>query len=157
MDLLQKQYKVPLNSQMFAKSNPKGMAVLLHTLICLFEDQVYRPLFAVCWFPYTLVELKEFKQIALNLCGCLREQGRLGPNVITKAVVETASGVKMWQSLRQMSDWCLLDYMNRNFTKADLKCLPTFVQHTSRSVALDENFDPNISSISSVSSADGNQ
>ena len=127
MDLLQKQYKVPLNSQMFAKSNPKGMAVLLHTLICLFDDQVYRPLFAVCWFPYTLVELKEFKQIALNLCGCLREQGRLGPNVITKAVVETASGVKMWQSLRQMSDWCLLDYMNRNFTKADLKCLPTFV------------------------------
>jgi hypothetical protein len=68
LDMLQKQYKVPLNPQMFVKSNPKGMAVLLHTLICLFDDAAFRPLFSVCWFPYTLVELKEFKQIALQVC-----------------------------------------------------------------------------------------
>ena len=77
---------------MFVKSNPKGMAVLLHTLICLFDDAAFRPLFSVCWFPYTLVELKEFKQIALQVCNDIlaRDEGRLAPNTITKAVVEAA-------------------------------------------------------------------
>jgi HAUS augmin-like complex subunit 6 N-terminus len=68
LEQLQKQYKVPLNSQMFIKSNPKGMALILHTLLCLFDEDQYRPMFSVCWFPYTMVELKEFKAIALQIC-----------------------------------------------------------------------------------------
>ena len=67
LEALQKQFKIQLNSQMFAKSNPKGMALILHTLICLFDDEKFRPMFSVCWFPYSMVELKEFKEIALRI------------------------------------------------------------------------------------------
>lgn len=101
---------------MFAKANPKGMALFLHTLLCLFDDEAHRSLFSVCWFPYTMVELKEFKAIALQICE-ERLVGRLQPNVVTKAVLETASGVRMWQTLRTLSDYCVADYMKRNFNK----------------------------------------
>ena len=82
---------------MFVKSNPKGMALLLHSLLCLFDNEEYRPRFtAGCWFPYTMVEMKEFKSVALEIVSELVSQGRLGPGIVTKAVLETASGVKMW-------------------------------------------------------------
>ncbi len=67
LDALQKQYKVPISAQMFVKSNPKGMALLVHTLLCHFGEEDFKPMFSVCWFPYTLVELKEFKVIALQI------------------------------------------------------------------------------------------
>ena len=72
---------------------------------------------SVCWFPYTMVELKDFKQVALEITGELVGQGRLQGGVITKAVLESASGVKMWQSLRVLSDYCLVDQMNRGYRK----------------------------------------
>ena len=53
---------------MFIKPNPNGMALILHTIICIFDDEKFRPVFSVCWFPYTMVELKEFKQLALTVC-----------------------------------------------------------------------------------------
>ena len=61
LDALSKQFKVPIQSQMFVKSNPKGMALLIHTLLCYFNDEDYRQRFSVCWFPYTMIELKDFK------------------------------------------------------------------------------------------------
>ncbi len=50
------------------------------------------------------------------------------PGILTKAVLESASGVKMWQSLRALSDYCLVDQMNRGFTKHQMRELPVFVQ-----------------------------
>ena len=73
LDALQKQYKVPLSSSMFLKPNPKGMALLLHTLLTSFdtendENGNIKSRFAVCWFPYTMIEIKEFKAIVLQVC-----------------------------------------------------------------------------------------
>ena len=50
------------------------------------------------------------------------------PNLITKAVLETASGVKLWQALRTLADYALMDVMHRQYSKAELKEVPTFVQ-----------------------------
>lgn len=82
---------------MFIKPNPKGMALILHTLICIFDDKNFRPVFSVCWFPYTIIELKEFKQLALTVClEQLVQEGMLPPGLFTKAIIETASGVRLW-------------------------------------------------------------
>ena len=43
-------------------------------------------------------------------------------------MLESASGVKMWQCLRAVSDYCLLDEMNRGYSKEDMKKMPSFVQ-----------------------------
>lgn len=37
LTLLQKATRVQINSQMFQKANHKGMALLVHTLLCLFD------------------------------------------------------------------------------------------------------------------------
>ena len=42
LDHLQKSTRVPINAQMFQKANHKGMALLIHTLFCLFDDERYR-------------------------------------------------------------------------------------------------------------------
>ena len=70
LDALQKQYKVPMSAQMFTKANPKGLALLLHTLLLMFDGEPddFKSSFAICWFPYTMVELKEFKACALTIC-----------------------------------------------------------------------------------------
>ena len=117
---------------MFVKSNPKGMAMLVHSLLTSFdtEEGEIRSRLALCWFPYTMVELKDFKQIALQVCSdLLIPQGRVQPNILTKALLETASGVKIWQSLRTLSDYALMDRMHRSYSKAELKAMPSaFVQ-----------------------------
>lgn len=123
------------------------MALLVHTLLCYFNDDDYRSRFNVCWFPYTMIELKDFKQIALEITSELVSQGHLQPGILTKAVLESASGVKMWQSLRALSDYCLVDQMNRGFTKHQMRELPVFVQSVmqARRDAEDdqENYNPN--------------
>ena len=43
---------------------------------------------------------------------------------MTKAVLETASGAKIWATLRTLSDYALADNMHRSYTKAELKALP---------------------------------
>jgi hypothetical protein len=43
-------------------------------------------------------------------------------------VLESASGVKMWQSLRTLSDYCIIDRMNKGFTRLEMKEMPVFVQ-----------------------------
>lgn len=115
---------------MFVKANPKGMALMVHTLLCLFDEGEFKPMFSVCWFPYTMVELKEFKTLALHICSnILTPQGRLAGGVVTKAVLETASGVKMWQVLRQVSDYCVMDHIVKTggYSKAEIKTVPEFV------------------------------
>jgi hypothetical protein len=93
------------------------MALLVHTLLCLFDTDptngTYRQLFAVCWFPYSMVEIREFKAVADNIIAELVAKGRIGPTDITKAVLETAAGVRMWQALRSLSDYALLEHMQR--------------------------------------------
>jgi len=75
---------------MFAKSNPKGMALLVHTLLCLFDQETIPQVFSVCWFPYSMVEIKEFKQIAMQVATDLAKQGLLPPGILSKAVLESA-------------------------------------------------------------------
>ena len=130
---------------MFAKANPKGMALFLHTILCLFNDDEYRPMFSVCWFPYTMVEMKDFKQTALNICMELIEKGKIQPNIVTKATLETASGIRMWQTLRSLSDYAMMHKLTLNFSKAELKAMPTFIQSAIQAFGQesDENNDPN--------------
>jgi hypothetical protein len=47
-----------------------------------------------------MVEMREFKSVAENILTELANKGRVGPTDITKAVLETAAGVRMWQALR---------------------------------------------------------
>ena len=53
-----KQVRVPVNAQMFQKSNHKGMAIILQPLLCFFDEPFFRPMFDTCWFPYGLAEMK---------------------------------------------------------------------------------------------------
>jgi len=93
------------------------MALLVHTLLCLFDTDpvngTYRQLFSVCWFPYSMIEMREFKSVAENIIVELVAKGRIGPTEITKAVLETAAGVRMWQALRSLSDYALLEHISR--------------------------------------------
>ena len=104
-----------------------------------------------------MIELKDFKQIALDIISELVAQGRLQGGIITKAVLESASGVKMWQSLRALSDYCLLDQMNRGYTKHEMREMPVFIQSVMQArrdaaeeLQQQENYNPNQSQISQV-------
>ena len=56
-----------------------------------------------------MVEMRDFKIVALKVVDDLVAKGKLGPTDLTKGVIETASGVRMWQSLRAVSDAALFD------------------------------------------------
>eukprot|EP00347_Sterkiella_histriomuscorum_P009030 403342797 len=175
LEQLQKTHRVPISSQMFAKSNPKGMALLVHSLLVQFNVEEYTSKFSICWFPYTMVELKEFKSIALEICQELILKGHLQPNIITKSVLETASGVKLWQALRNLSDYLMMFKLTQSgqLSKAEIKELPVFIQNALQlseneesglssqyqsvmqskmsGVNSDENFNPNLSKMTSAS------
>ena len=89
---------------MFSKSNHKGMALLVHTLLCLFDPEKIKKSFSTCWFPYSMVEMRDFKIVAAKVVDELCTKGKLGPTDLTKGVMETAAGIRMWQSLRNVSD-----------------------------------------------------
>ena len=57
--------RVPVNAQMFQKSNHKGMAIILYPLLCHFDPDFCVPLFEECWFPYDLAQMKDFKSTCL--------------------------------------------------------------------------------------------
>ena len=42
LEQLQRSTRVPINAQMFQKANHKGLALLVHTLFCLFDDERIR-------------------------------------------------------------------------------------------------------------------
>ena len=109
LDHLQKSTRVQINAQMFQKANHKGMALLIHTLFCLFDDHHYRRQFSQCWFPYSMIEMREFKNVAEKIAMELSSKGKLGATDITRATLETASGIRVWSSLRNVSDAVLVD------------------------------------------------
>jgi hypothetical protein len=93
---------------MFQKANHKGMALLVYALLSLFDDKI-KSSFSQCWFPYSTVEMREFKVVAGKVCDDLVKKGRLQPTDLTKGVMETAAGIRMWQALRNVSDAALYD------------------------------------------------
>ena len=93
------------------------MALLLHELLCFFDEESYKPQFSVCWFPYTMVEMKEFKSIVLTITDELIQKNKFAKDIITKSILETASGVRMWQVLRTLSDYCLQEELLRSCSK----------------------------------------
>ena len=103
LDGLQKQYRVPVNSQMFQKSNHKGMALLIKPLLCFFNEG-YTALFETSWFPFGLAQMKPFKETCLFCAKELQDQGRLQEGIVTKNIIENAVGIKMWHALRRLSD-----------------------------------------------------
>ena len=51
-----------------------------------------------------MVEMRDFKIVAAKVVDELCAKGKLGPTDLTKGVMETAAGIRMWQSLRNVSD-----------------------------------------------------
>ena len=82
-------------------------------------------MFSPFWFPYGLVEMREFKVIAGKICDELNAKARIGPTDLTKGVMETAAGVRMWQALRSISDWALYERMTKS-AKIIANGIPTF-------------------------------
>ena len=78
-------------------------------------------------------------------------QGRVPPTLLSKAILETASGAKLWQTLRSLSDYALIDHILIRYHKSEVKDLPQFVQSVMQakremgeeSDELGENRDPN--------------
>ena len=103
LDGLVKQYRVPVNSQMFQKSNHKGMALLIKPLLCFF-DETYEGTFETSWFPFGLAQMKPFKDTCLFIATDLVEKGRIPNNLISKSIIENAVGIKIWHAFRRLSD-----------------------------------------------------
>ncbi len=53
--------------------------------------------------------MREFKQIAEKIAMELSNKGKIGATDITRATLETASGIRVWASLRTISDCALVD------------------------------------------------
>ena len=92
---------------MFNKANQKGMAIILYFIMTTIDPE-FKAKYAVCWFPYTLAEMKEFKTVTLQLFAELQEW-KVVPNhaCLNWSVIETASGVWVWEMLKFLSDYAL--------------------------------------------------
>jgi len=55
--------------------------------------------------------MREFKNLADKIAIELAAKGKIGPTDITRATIETASGIRVWASLRALSDAALVDYL----------------------------------------------
>ena len=53
--------------------------------------------------------MREFKNVAEKIAMELSGKGKLGSTDITRATLETASGIRVWASLRTVSDSALID------------------------------------------------
>lgn len=73
-----------------------------------------------------MVEMREFKQVAGKVVDTLVAQGRLQPQDLSKGVMETAQGVRMWQSLRVVSDTVLFERIAKNPHIWGQGLMPTF-------------------------------
>ena len=58
--------------------------------------------------------MREFKIVAENVIQDLVTKNRLGPTDLTKGVMETAAGIRMWSSLRSLSDAVLFDRIKKD-------------------------------------------
>ena len=99
--------RIPVNAQMFQKSNQKALAMLLYPLLILMLEpfpkaQKYKLInnLNANWFPYGLTEMKAFKQVCMQICDLLAEahlipgnqdeSGKMTNTVLTKNIMETA-------------------------------------------------------------------
>ena len=53
--------------------------------------------------------MREFKNVAERITIELSSKGKIGATDITRATLETAAGVRVWASLRTVSDAALVD------------------------------------------------
>lgn len=60
-----------------------------------------------------MIEMREFKNVAEKVAMELSAKGKLGATDITRATLETASGIRVWASLRTVSDAALCDKLMR--------------------------------------------
>ena len=94
---LQKSTRVQINAQMFQKANHKGMALLVHALLTAFDgEESTIAAFSHCWFPYSMVEMREFKLVVEKVVQDLVNRGKLQATDLTRATLESAAGVRMW-------------------------------------------------------------
>jgi len=59
------------------------MALLVHSVLCTFDPEGIAAQFSICWFPFSMVELKEFKTIALRVQQELLEEKRVRILILT--------------------------------------------------------------------------
>ena len=84
--------------------------------------------YAVCWFPYTLGEMKEFKLVTLRLFDKLQQQGLLPENpILGKSVLETAQGRRVWEMLRFLSDYALRHAVAARYPDKEIPDMPDFI------------------------------
>ena len=53
--------------------------------------------------------MKEFKAVAERIAIDLASKGKIGSTDVTRATLETAAGIRVWASLRSVSDAALVD------------------------------------------------
>ena len=53
--------------------------------------------------------MREFKSVAEKISIELSTKGKIGATDLTRATLETASGIRVWASLRTISDSALVD------------------------------------------------
>jgi len=113
----EKKYRITISKDSFTKysappfiifrANPKSMATIIYFLLTSINEE-FKKDYAFCWFPNTLNELKEFKSVTMDLVKRLEAEHILPENTLmSKSVLETASGKRLWQFLRAVSD-CVL-------------------------------------------------
>ena len=59
-DAQEKDFKIPIQRNMFNKANQKGLAVLLYFVLCSMNPE-FKGRYAMWWFPYSMSDMKEFK------------------------------------------------------------------------------------------------
>lgn len=110
----EKDFKVLIQRDMFNKINQKGLAILLYFLLCHMKPE-FKGKYAMCWFPYTMAEMKEFKKITLEYFNILQTEGLVPHSqILSKSVLETASGRRVWEMLRYLSDYAIRIEIYRN-------------------------------------------
>lgn len=114
---------------MFQKSNIKGLAILLYPLMTMMVEVLPKGQQAKLvgamtqnWFPYGLAEMKLFKNAVAAAADALAAIGQLPSQedkgvkrnaVLTRNVLETAQGSKVWRALRLLSDQAVRQQIER--------------------------------------------
>ena len=61
--------------------------------------------------------MKDFKQISLEIIPELEKEGVIGKEILTKAIIETAGGKRMWRALRELADYAVIFTIKSYFSK----------------------------------------
>ena len=56
------------------------MAIILYPLLCFFDRDNFPLKFEGCFFPYALAEMKQFKQVCINI-GEILEKRKIFPEL----------------------------------------------------------------------------